>query len=505
MKNELLTPDEMGETDRRAIAAGPLSGMDLMRNAGAAAAAVALQRFPAAPRVHVLCGPGNNGGDGYVAAARLAEAGVAVSLWALGEPRPGTDAAIARAECPLDVQPLDRFACAADELVIDAVFGAGLARPLEGAVVAAIARARDAGSPCLAVDLPSGVSGTTGAILGDAFGADATVTFVRKKPGHLLLPGSRHCGEVVVADIGIADAVVGQSGVTCFENGPDLWLGRLPRLEVDTYKYSRGHVAVVSGGPAATGAARMAAMAAARIGAGAVTMLSPPEALLVNAAHLTSVILRKAASIEDFRAFMGERRPQALVFGPGLGPAAETGRLLIDLMSLAHAASTTVVVDADGLTSSARQIEAFLEAATGSKAPPLVLTPHEGEFRRLFPDIADDGTLAKLDRARRAAARTGAVVVYKGPDTVIAAPDGRAAINGNGTPLLATAGSGDVLAGMIAGLTAQRMPGFEAACAAVWIHSEAARGYGPGLIAEDLPMAILPVLCALSAGKRPPR
>lgn len=505
MRNELLTPQEMAATDRRAIAAGPLSGMELMRNAGAAVAAVALRRFPHAPRIHVLCGPGNNGGDGYVAASRLAEAGADVSVWALADPAPATDAATARAECPLVAKPLNDFACGRDELVVDALFGAGLARPLEGAALAAVATVRAAGAPCLAVDLPSGISGASGAVLGDAFDADATVTFVRRKPGHLLLPGARHCGEVVVADIGIADAVVAVAGATCFENGRELWSGSLPDLAVDAYKYSRGHVAVVSGGEAATGAARLAAMAAARIGAGAVTMLTPPDALLANAAHLTSVILRKVTSLDDFRGFMDERKPRALVFGPGLGPALETGRLLIALMPLACRAEATVVVDADGLTSAARQVEAFLQAAGGPDAPRLVLTPHEGEFRRLFPELSGDAHLSKLDRARRAAAATGATVVYKGPDTVIAAADGRAAISGNGTPLLATAGSGDVLSGMIAGLVAQGMAPFEAACAAVWIHAEAARGFGPGLMAEDLPMAMLPVLRALGTAGRPPR
>lgn len=491
---ELLTPKEMGETDRLAIARGPFSGVELMRNAGQAVAAVILQRFPMAPTVHVLCGPGNNGGDGFVVARILSDAGALVSVWSEGEPRTGTDAAMARNEYMGEARALGGFACTAGDLIVDAIFGAGLTREVPPIVTRAIRTAREAGAHCLAIDLPSGVSGGSGKILGDAFDAHVTVTFVRKKPGHLLLPGKLRCGEMIVADIGISDQVIAEIGTRCFENIPSLWLEKYPSPAIDAYKYSRGHVAVFSGGSSATGAARMAAMAAARIGAGAVTMLSPASAMQVNASHLTSIMLRKVDALEDISDFLSERKPPALVFGPGLGPHPKVGRFLIDLMPVAAEYAAAIVIDADGLTSSARQIDDFLAAATAAGAPRLVLTPHEGEFARLFPDICADAALSKLDKARAAAKRTHAVIVYKGPDTVIAAPDGCAAINANGTPWLATAGSGDVLSGLVAGLIGQGMPTFQAACAAVWIHAEAARLFGPGLIAEDLPLSILPVV-----------
>ncbi|MBN9071145.1 MAG: NAD(P)H-hydrate dehydratase, partial [Rhizobiales bacterium] len=279
-----------------------------------------------------------------------------------------------------------------------------------------------------------------------------------------------------------------------------LWRAMLPRPALDTHKYARGHVAVFSGGATATGAARLSAMAAARIGAGAVTVLAPPDALAANAAHLTSIMLQEAVDIEAAAAFANERRVASIVYGPGLSPDAETGSGLFRLIdALNH--STPVVADASALTSLGLRPDLLAPPFAG-RAGELVLTPHEGEFRRLFPDISDRAVPSKLERARQAAARTEAVVVYKGPDTVIAAPDGRAAINGNGTPLLATAGSGDVLAGLTAGLLAQRMQAFEAACAAVWIHAEAAAHFGAGLIAEDLPLAILPVMKELLTDER---
>ncbi len=490
---ELLTPTEMAEADRRAIAVGPFDGLALMRRAGAAVAAEVLRRYPAAETIHVLCGPGNNGGDGYVIARLLHEAGASVQVRAEGVPRAGSEAAIVAAGCPVEMAPLDGFDPKPGSVVIDALYGAGLSKPLGGAALAAIARTRDAGTGVVAVDLPSGVSGETGQVLGGAFRAALTVTFARKKPGHVLEPGRRLCGEIVVADIGIPDAVISSLGVRCFENLPALWLGDFPWPADDTHKYRRGHVAVFSGSVASTGAARLSALAAARAGAGAVTMLSPAAALTTHAAHLTSIILRKADGLADLEAFLAERKPQAFVLGPGFGVKPHLGDYLFPLLGQA----SPLVLDADALTMASQQADSFLAAARREGAPPMVLTPHEGEFARLFPCIAGDAGSSKLDKARQAAALANATIIHKGPDTVIASPDGRAAINSNGTPLLASAGSGDVLAGIVAGLLAQGMPTFEAACAAVWMHAEAARAFGPGLIAEDLPGRIPGVLRAL--------
>ncbi len=494
MSHEILTPDEMAKADRLAIELGPIDGYALMRNAGAAVAALVLSRFQSASPVHVLCGPGNNGGDGYVIARLLAEAGCAVTLWAEGTPKAGSDAALAAADCPAIAKPLAGFEIGQGALVIDALYGAGLSKPLSSEATSAAQVAAEMNVPVVSVDLPSGVSGESGAALGEAFQATVTVTFARKKPGHLLLPGRNRCGEVVVADIGIGDKVIGEVGARCFENMPALWLDKFPMPAIDAYKYSRGHVGVFSGGPSATGAARLAAMAAARIGAGAVTVLSPSLSLSVNAHHLTSIMLRKADTLEEVFGFLNARHPEALVYGPGLGPEPGVGNFLLDLLAAAENSPKGLVLDADGLTSLAAQPEALFAALHRTDAPEAVLTPHEGEFRRLFFDIAHDAKLSKLEKARAAARLSNAVIVYKGPDTVIAAPDGRAAINSNGTPLLATAGSGDVLAGICAGLLAQGMPAFEAGCAAVWIHADAAQRFGPGLIAEDLPVALLSVL-----------
>lgn len=490
---ELLTPEEMAAADRLTAELGPFGGYRLMENAGAAVVAEILKRFPDAGRFDVLCGPGNNGGDGYVVARLLNEAGFAVRLWRDAAPREGTDAARAAAACPLEARALADFAPQAGALIIDALFGAGLSKPVSGVHASAIAKVADTGARVVAIDLPSGISGASGAELDSAFKADLTVTFFRKKPGHLLYPGRAYCGETVVADIGISDAVLTDIGSSAYENHPALWMEALPRPAEDAHKYRRGHAAVFSGGPNSTGAARLSALGAARAGAGAVTVLSPPDALLVNAAHLTAIMLRRCENIEALGEFIRDRKPSSFVLGPGFGVGERLQEFALAVLETAGE-DATLVLDADGITSF-RDAPASLFIAAGARgASALVLTPHEGEFGRLFSGLAADETLSKLDKARKAAARAHGVIVYKGPDTVIAAPDGRAAINANGTPWLATAGSGDVLAGIIAGLAAQGMPPFEAACAAVWIHAEAANAFGPGLIAEDLPGALVPVL-----------
>ncbi|WP_256753652.1 NAD(P)H-hydrate dehydratase [Mesorhizobium sp. Mes31] len=505
MSNELLSSAEMGEADRLTISDGPADGIGLMRRAGEAVAAEVLKRYPAATHIHVLCGPGNNGGDGYVVARFLASSGVGVTIWASGAPRPQSDAALAAAECPIKPRPLSGFDPEAGSIVVDALYGAGLSKPLSGDAVRAVDIATDLHLPVIAVDLPSGVSGDSGKVLGKAFFADTTVTFARKKPGHLLLPGRERCGEIVLADIGIGDGIIARLQPRTFENTPVLWLDHFPVPAVDAHKYKRGHAGIFSGGPGATGAARLSALAAARSGAGAVTVLSPGSAIQANAAHLTSIMLRKTDDIADIEAFVGERRPSAFVLGPGFGVGERTRTFALTLLaSQPRDASTRIeglVLDADAITSFREAPDALFEAARQANAPALVMTPHEGEFARLFPDIAGNDASSKLDKARAAATRANAIIVYKGADTVIAAADGRAAINSNGAPWLATAGSGDVLCGITAGLLAQGMPAFEAACAAVWIHAEAGSRFGPGLIAEDLPLALVPVLRELVAAQ----
>ncbi len=497
MIEHLLTPGEMQEVDRRAIAGGT-PGIELMERAGAAVAEAAAALAPSGGRILILCGPGNNGGDGFVAARLLADQGFEVRVALLGDrERLSGDAAEAAKGWPGTAARAETADPRGFDLVIDALFGAGLARDLEGLARALVERVNGAGRPVLAVDVPSGIDGATGQARGAAVRATRTVTFVTRKPGHLLLPGRVHCGPVTVADIGIGPEIVGRVGATAFVNGPALWTPDFPRLGLDAHKYARGHTLVASGGATRTGAARLAALAALRIGSGLVTLASPPEALGVNAAQLTAVMLRGCDGADGLRSILEDRRINALVLGPALGIHSITRAMV----GVALQARRALVLDADGLTSFEGMID---ELAGRFAAAPAVLTPHGGEFARFFggrPDILE--APSKLEQARRAAAFTGAVVVYKGPDTVIAAPDGRAVINENGTPDLATAGSGDVLAGIIAGLLAQGMPAFEAASAGVWIHAEAGAGFGPGLIAEDLPGLVPGVLRRL-LGWMPP-
>lgn len=486
---ELLTPEQMSRADTMTIESGTHDGFSLMLAAGHAVADVAQRMFLAKGRVAVLCGPGNNGGDGYVAAQFLAEAGYTVTCFGTAQPRQGTDAMRALLYYKGEVRRISAFEPKDFVGVIDAIYGAGLVRPIEGAEASIIEAVNASDIPVLAVDLPSGISGKDGQIMGAAISARATVTFFRKKPGHLLQPGRVHCGVLHVADIGISDTVLESIAPDSFENAPELWRDQLPMLAINAHKYSRGHAAVFSGPVHSTGAARLSARAAARSGAGAVTMLSPPDAVLTNAAHLTSIMVRETRSIKDVETFLVERKVAACVLGPGYGNpsfARDHALMLLTAVNGRSGYLKGLVLDADGITSFEGQPERLFKAKRNADTA-LVLTPHEGEFRRLFPDIAVGNEMSKPDKARKAAKRANAVVIYKGADTVIAAPDGRAVINANGTPFLATAGSGDVLAGIICGLLSQGMPAFAAASAAVWIHADAARRFGHGLIAEDIP------------------
>lgn len=480
----LLTPAQMNEADRLTIAKGGLSGFALMQNAAVAVADHAENLFGEGLKIAVLCGPGNNGGDGYLAAHYLALRGRQVVCFRDSLPRDGSDAQQAAASFDGAIQPLATFVPQDFDGVIDALYGAGLTRPIAGAELDVIEALNAANLPVLAVDLPSGISGDSGAVLGAAVKAVATVTFFRKKPGHVLQPGRAYCGDIELADIGITAEILDVLHPSIFENTKTLWHSQLPRLRDDTYKYQRGHAAVFSGNMTSTGAARLAALAAARIGAGAVTLLSPPDALAVNAAHLTSIMLRETRSTKDVLNFVKTRKVSAVALGPGYGNPIFAREIAIELLGAGHSLRG-IVLDADGITSFEDQPE-LLFSAPRAEGVSLILTPHEGEFKRIFSDIAADQSLSKLEKARVAAKRAQAIIIYKGPDTVIASPDGRAAINTNGTALLATAGSGDVLTGIVCGLLAQSMPAFEAACAGVWIHADTASRFGLGLIAEDL-------------------
>lgn len=477
---ELLSTTEMAEADRLAIAGG-VPGIQLMENAGRAVADSVAARHPPGAQVAVVAGPGNNGGDGFVAARILAERGYRVRVLLLGERnRLKRDAALAAQRWTGPCSPAAPADLVPTDVVIDALFGAGLDRPVEGRARALIEAMNAAG--CVhAVDLPSGINGTSGAVMGVAVDATATVTFFRRKSGHALLPGRLHCGGLRVADIGIPASVLGRIKPRTWLNTPVLWAEHFPRPRVDGHKYARGHVVVVSGGLASTGAARLAARGALRAGAGLVTIASPREALAVNAAANLAVMVRPVDGATELGDFLSDPRRNAVVLGPGGG----VGPAMRELVLAALAGERAVVLDADALTSFADEPQALI-AALRAREGATLLTPHEGEFIRLFSYLCGKDQ-SKLERARAAAEQSGALILLKGPDTVVAAPDGRAAIAGNAPPSLATAGSGDVLAGIAAGCLAQGMPGFDAATAAVWLHGEAGVEAGPGLIAEDLP------------------
>ncbi len=455
----LLTPREMGRADAEAVRLG-FRGSTLMEAAGRAVARYALRMRPSG-RILVLCGPGNNGGDGYVAARRLAELGCPVSLAALAPPRAGSDAATAARRWHGPTVPFRPEEAARARLVIDAVFGAGLSRALDQLVVDTLHAAKRV----LAVDVPSGLDGATGSPLGAVRAAEATVTFFRLKPGHVLLPGQSLCGELELAHIGLPDAVLQQVVPQTWLNLPALW--HLPEKTAEGHKYTSGDVTVL-GGAEMTGAARLAASAARRVGAGLVTIAAETGAdlyrlgepgLMVNARPLATLL-------ED-------KRRNAWVCGPGLGAAAAERALPVLL-----AAGRRVVVDADALTACTGHPDRLVGAT--------VLTPHMGEFTRVFGAPGAD----RLSAVRAASRQTQSVVLLKGADTIIAAPDGHAAINASAPPWLATAGAGDVLAGIIAGLLAQNMPAWEATCAGVWLHGRAAVSLGAGMVADDLPGAL---------------
>jgi len=454
MAHELLTPAEMTAADAAAARAG-VPGIVLMQAAGRAVARAA-QRFGPC-RTLVLCGPGNNGGDGYVAARLLAQQGWPISVAALRPPRAGSDAQKAAMRWHGPTAPFNPAEAARVELVIDAVFGAGLSATMPDDVADTLAAAQHV----LAVDVPSGLDGETGQPRGRVRAADATVTFFRLKPGHLLLPGRTLCGDMVLADIGLPASVLQAIAPRAWRNGPALW--RVPLPGALDHKYTRGHVTVL-GGASMTGAARLAAAAARRGGAGMVSIAATGRADVYRAGEPGLII-----SDASLRELLQDQRRIVWVCGPGLGQ--DTARAALPMLL---AAGRRVVADADALGAFAGQPDALAGCA--------VLTPHEGEFAKLFGPVGSD----RIAAVRAAARRVGAVVLLKGADTVIAAPDARVAVNSDAPPWLATAGAGDVLAGLIAALLAQGMDDWHAAAAAAWLHGRAAVLAVRGMVAEDL-------------------
>lgn len=447
MTHEILTPDQTREIDRLCIARGmPIN--TLIDNAGRAVAEEIARRYGARPTV-VLCGPGNNGKDGQVAAEYLRRWGWPVSV-------------------------SDDLAGAG--LIIDALYGAGLNRQFPAELAH---RINSAGVPVVSIDVPSGLDGLTGQPRGACVKADLTITFFRTKPAHVLLPGRSLCGEVVVADIGIPPSVLDVIKPALHENSAPA----LPHPQLGDHKYRKGHVVVVSGDALHTGAARLAARAALSAGAGLVSLAGSEAALAVHAHHLSTIMLAAAGNALALGKVLGDERKNAVC----IGPAAGVGPKTMANVAAALASPAAVVLDADALTSfqqNPSQLFDLIRQRPHGAAT--VMTPHDGEFTRIFKGLGLQAE-SKIERAVKAAEASGAIVLLKGADTVIAAPDGQATVNTNAPPTLATAGSGDVLAGIIVGLLAQGMNGFEAASAGAWLHgAAAARAPSRGLTAEDV-------------------
>ena len=483
-KNALLTIAEMHRADALAVASG-ISAEKLMEAAGKAVADIVLKW--GYRKVAVLCGPGNNGGDGFVAARYLADAGLDVKVALLGEfSALKGDAKVNASRWVGDIMELSPAILANADCIIDAVFGAGLSRDVDGVVGDIIDAA--VGIPCIAVDVPSGIQGDTGQIMGKAFKADETVTFFSPKPGHFLFPGRQQCGILTIVDIGIPEVVLDEINPKQWRNGPETWKRDYPFPGPGDHKYSRGQVVVV-GGSEMTGAARLAVNGAMRAGAGIVSVAVPTEAAIIYRLSLPSAIIRPVRDTGSFSEIVEEDRVTACLVGPGNGMNVATREKTLAALRQ----KLPVVIDADAIS----VFEETRDLLFDSIQSPCLMTPHEGEFSRLFEFAGD-----KVSRAREAAAKSGATILLKGGDTVIAAPDGNVAINVNGPPDLATAGSGDVLAGFAVGLLARGLDPFDAGCMAAWVHGEAARSIGPGLIAEDLPEALPAVLKKLKKFQR---
>jgi hydroxyethylthiazole kinase-like uncharacterized protein yjeF len=453
----ILTASEMRAAETLVIEAGT-SVETLMERAGSSAAE-ALCRYAGPRPALILCGPGNNGGDGYVVARLLRERGIDVRVAALAEPA-SKAARWARSTWQGEVTSLDQAVGA--PILVDALFGTGLTRPLEADVANALLRLAEAAAVRVAIDLPSGAATDDGALLSPAPRYDLTVTFAALKPSHLLQPAAGQIGRLVVADIGIPveSALHEIARPKLVPPGPE------------DHKYSRGYVAVLAG--AMPGAAALTASAALRGGAGYVRLFG--SAFLPGIPH--AIVQDEGGSLEDSR--IG-----AVAVGPGLGRDASAAQRLEDAAASEH----PLVVDADGLALLADRPDWL-----GAPSACPILTPHGGEFEHLF----GRGEGSKVDRTRAAAKRARAVVVYKGPDTVVAAPDGRAAIARAMPHWLASAGTGDVLTGIIAAMRARGFEAFEAACAGVWVQGRAAAAAGDGLIADDLVQALPSVIADCS-------
>lgn len=479
MDHALLSCAEMRKAEERSCTVGNHTFFDLMQTAGRAIA-TEVQEHYAQGNVLVLCGTGNNGGDGYVAAEALRQEGWPVTLVALGDAK--TDEAKKAASLwQGDVKSFSLVLLDSTDVVIDALFGTGLSRPLDREAARIVEAVNESDIPVVAADIPSGVHGDSGEVSGAAIKADITVTFGWKKLGHALMPGLEYSGDVILADTGMHEDALAEIKPKAFENHPDLWRDHMPCYKRSGHKYNRGH-SLIMGAAEMTGAARLAARAAQRIGAGLVSLGVPSDAWGVYASSCESIMVKRCDSPQFLKNLLNDSRIDSIGIGMGFGTESDR----IDYIREILAQNLPSVLDADALTALVADSNHFEEIL----GPNCVLTPHEGEFKRIFGPFTEK-MWGKVAKTAHMARRFRCVVLLKGADTVICGPEGQVCVSSNAPPWLATAGSGDVLAGMISGLLSGGMPPFEAACAAVYYHSEAAHILGPYLIAEDL-IEVLP-------------
>ncbi len=479
----LLTPEQMDVADKLSVKAN-VSSLMLMENAGRAVAEIVADSVKDASQllgpIVIIAGPGNNGGDGFVAARYLETWGYPVQLYNISDSTElSGDAKVMADRWQGEMLPATPECIKGASVIIDAMFGTGIARPLGGLAAQMVDASNRATSALkVAIDLPSGLCGATGQIDGACFQADLTVTFFALKPGHLLIPGRYYCGgldHIHLVDIGIAEDVLSDIMPKTAINTPELWQGYYSQPSPVGHKYDRGHVLVLGGKEPTLGASRLTALSALRSGAGLVTLAAHSDSYNIQATALTDVMVKRFDSGFGFLGIVEDPRMKVIAIGPGAGIGEKTAETVLGVLSKGR----VCVVDADAISSFGGRVD-LLKGHKGT----LIMTPHEGEFARILPDLAKD--MSRIEGAKAAAELLNAVVVLKGPDTIIASPHGHAVINVNAPAWLSVAGTGDVLSGIIASMVAQGMPPFEAACAGVWFHSSAATDAGKGLIASDL-------------------
>jgi hydroxyethylthiazole kinase-like uncharacterized protein yjeF len=464
---DLLTTYQTAALESNAVHAG-IPIIDLMKNAGEAVAEEVMQHFKQQPTL-ILCGPGNNGGDGFVVAKRLHD-----KLWPVIIAVVDADAKMSEAAqanrhlwqgeiLALDPSILRNFS-----LVIDGLFGTGLTRTIESPYKEIINEINRVKLPVVSIDIPSGINSDTGEIMGAALKAILTITFGYYKLGHVLYPGKLHAGEVIIKDIGLGR----YANPTYFINHPKVWIAHFPVPTATDHKYTRGH-AVIFGGEEYTGATQLASQGARRAGAGLVTIACSEKTHAIYALSTPGTLTKIVHNKKDQQQLFADTRKNAFLFGPGLEPNDQTKTLVQQALALQR----VYVLDAGALRVFADNPPDLFDLCKGN----VVLTPHEGEFSTLFHYQG-----SKLERALAAAKDSNCIIVLKGPDTIIANPAGQALIQTNAPPWLATAGSGDVLSGIILGYLAQGVAPFYAAAMATWIHARCGEEVGFGLIAEDI-------------------